>query len=246
MIRNWENELKNRVKWLKDTIEETGTKGIILGHSGGKDCTLVSILAKKAGIEVVNISMPCGNLKLDEDYAEKFCKLYDVEYHVIDLQEVFEKEEKAIKKVCNELGELPLSNIKPRLRMTTIYSIGQQRKLLVAGTGNRSETFMGYFTKFGDGGYDLNPISDLTVREIYEFLDYIQEIDKIDLTFITKRVPSAGLYEGQTDEIEMGVTYKEIDDYLLNGIMGDNIDKILRQNKITEHKRKMPKVYKQQ
>ena len=100
--------------------------------------------------------------------------------------------------------------------MTTLYSIGGSENLLVAGTGNRSERYMGYFTKWGDGGCDFNPISDLTATEVFEFLTYL----KAPINIITK-APSAGLYEGQTDEQDMGVTYKAIDDFLLYGTVNE-------------------------
>ena len=117
-----------------------------------------------------------------------------------------------IKTGGTELNQAAISNIAPRLRMTTLYAIGAARNMLVAGTGNRSERYMGYFTKWGDGACDFNPISDLTVGEIYEFLDYLNAPENI-----RKKAPSAGLFEGQTDESEMGVTYAAIDKYLLTG-----------------------------
>ena len=107
---------------------------------------------------------------------------------------------------------MALANIAPRLRMTTLYAIGAAENRLVAGTGNRDEFYMGYFTKWGDGACDFNAIRDLTVGEIYEFLDYLGAPKK----FIEK-APSAGLFDGQTDEKEMGVTYASIDRYLLTG-----------------------------
>ena len=100
--------------------------------------------------------------------------------------------------------------------MTTLYAIGAAEGRLVAGTGNRSERFMGYFTKWGDGGCDFNPISDLTVGEVYEFLRYLGAPSSI-----IEKAPSAGLFEGQTDEKEMGVTYAAIDRYILTGEASD-------------------------
>ena len=123
--------------------------------------------------------------------------------------------------------------------MTTLYAIAASEGRLVAGTGNRSEAYMGYFTKWGDGACDFNPIADLTVTEIYEFLRYLEAPDVI----ITK-APSAGLFEGQTDEGEMGVTYRAIDDFLLNGKVSEADKKIIdRYHNASEHKRKMPVVY---
>ena len=101
------------------------------------------------------------------------------------------------------------ANIAPRLRMTTLYSIAGSENRLVCGTGNRSERYMGYFTKWGDGASDFNPISDLTVTEVYEFLDWLNAPESI-----RKKAPSAGLFEGQTDEQEMGVSYAAVDAHL--------------------------------
>lgn len=123
--------------------------------------------------------------------------------------------------------------------MTTLYLVAQTEGCLVAGTGNKSENTMGYFTKWGDGGYDFNPIGDLTVREVYDFLRYLDAPQSV----IDKK-PSAGLWEGQTDEQELGMSYAEIDDYILFGKASPEtkkkIDDIFRKN---EHKRKMPPVF---
>ena len=137
------------------------------------------------------------------------------------------------------LSETAIGNIASRLRMIALYTIGSSENRLVAGTGNRSERFMGYFTKWGDGAYDFNPIADLTVTEIYEFLRYFDVLDHI-----ISKAPSAGLFDGQTDEDDMGVTYKSIDNYLLNGATNERDTIIIkRYHNISEHKRKPPLIY---
>ena len=132
-----------------------------------------------------------------------------------------------------ELNQQALTNINPRLRMATVYAVAAAEDRLVAGTGNRSEAYMGYFTKWGDGAYDLNPIADLTVTEIYEFLRYLNAPQSI-----IDKAPSAGLFEGQTDEAEMGVTYASIDRFLLTG-EGEEADLAIidRFHKRSEHTR---------
>ena len=138
-----------------------------------------------------------------------------------------------------ELNAQALSNIAPRLRMITLYAIGAAEGRLVAGTGNRSERYMGYFTKWGDGACDFNPIADLTVTEVYEFLEFLGAPENI-----IKKAPSAGLFEGQTDEAEMGVTYAAIDSLLLTGKVGEEDKKIIdRYHSRSAHKLKMPKTY---
>ena len=118
--------------------------------------------------------------------------------------------------------------------MTTLYAIGQAEGRLVAGTGNRSEAYMGYYTKWGDGAHDFNPISDLTATEIFAFLEYL----KAPRSIIDK-APSAGLFDGQTDEDEMGVTYRAIDTFLMTGEASDqDLAVIERYHSRSEHKRR--------
>jgi NAD+ synthase len=132
-----------------------------------------------------------------------------------------------------DVSEAASKNIAPRLRMTTVYAIGQTMGALVAGTGNRSERYTGYFTKWGDGAFDFNPISDLLVEEIYEFLEYLGAPESI-----IKKAPSAGLFEGQTDEQEMGVTYAAIDKYITTGEgTPEDVAIIKRMHDTTAHKR---------
>ena len=122
--------------------------------------------------------------------------------------------------------------------MTTLYTIAQSENLLVAGTGNRSEIYMGYFTKWGDGGYDFNPIGDLTATEVVEYLKYFNAPENIF------QGPSAGLYEGQTDEQDMGVTYAAIDEYITRGTADERDKEIIdRYHSRSEHKRKLPSIY---
>jgi NAD+ synthase len=132
-----------------------------------------------------------------------------------------------------------MKNLAPRIRMTTLYAIAASENRLVAGTGNRSECYMGYFTKWGDGACDFNPIADLTVTEIYEFLRELGAPEAI----LTK-APSAGLFDGQTDEQEMGITYQAIDAFLLDGTV-TAADKVIldRFNGVSEHKRRLPSQY---
>jgi NAD+ synthase len=123
--------------------------------------------------------------------------------------------------------------------MTALYAVAASENRLVAGTGNRSEIYMGYFTKWGDGAYDFNPIGDLTATEVYEFLRFLDAPASI-----IDKAPSAGLFEGQTDESEMGVTYKSIDEYLLTGRVDEEGKTIIdRYHRISGHKRKLPAVY---
>lgn len=235
-MRNWKNEFDERVNYIRKLIEEAHASGIIFGNSGGKDCALVGILCKAACENTVGVMMPCAskrNYTLDADDARAVADKFGIETRVVDLTAVREAEIKELEKVA-ALNSTALTNIAPRLRMTTLYAIGAAENRLVAGTGNRSEIYMGYFTKWGDGASDFDPIADLTVGEVYDFLRYLGAPEQI-----IKKAPSAGLFEGQTDEAEMGVTYAAIDKYILTG-EADEHDKAIidRYHSRSEHKRR--------
>ena len=239
--RNWEEEIKNRVDWIKQVLSEAHAKGVIFGNSGGKDCAVVAALCKLATDNVLGVILPCNNMGQDREDAINFAREFNIESKEIDLTNIYNNMVKAIEKENDQpLELLPKSNIKPRIRMTTLYTIGQQRGYLVAGTSNKSEITMGYFTKWGDGASDFNPISDLTMREVLELGRALNVPD-----YILKKTPSAGLWPGQSDEEEMGITYKAIDDYILYGTGNkEDIKKIDGYYNRTAHKRSMPKTYK--
>ena len=169
-MRDYAKELENRVDFIRGLLKEAGAKGIVFGNSGGKDSALVGILCKKACDNVLGVIMPCQskrNFGEDRDDGIDLAQQFGIETIQVDLSEAKAAVTSAIQPVAS-ISDQAGANIAPRLRMTTLYTIAQSRGCLVAGTGNRSEAYMGYFTKWGDGAYDLNPISDLTVTEIYE------------------------------------------------------------------------------
>ena len=234
--RDWKAEYEGRVAWIRSMVESAGVSGIIFGNSGGKDSALVGILCKAACDDTVGIIMPCAskrNYGEDADDGRALAEQFGIETRVVDLTAVREQELEALKGVTN-LTDLSISNIAPRLRMTTLYAIGQAEGRLVAGTGNRSEAYMGYFTKWGDGAYDFNPISDLTATEVFAFLRWLGAPSSI-----VEKAPSAGLFDGQTDEAEMGVTYRAIDAYLTEGVATEEDRAIIeRYHSRSEHKRR--------
>ena len=240
-MKDYKLELENRVEYVRTLLRSSGAKGIIYGNSGGKDSVLVSIICKKACDDTVGVIMPCGskrNYEEDTRDALEIAEMYSIETRQVDLASAKDEMVRLLSGAA-DLSRDALSNINPRLRMITLYAIGQSENRLVAGTGNRSEIHMGYFTKWGDGGHDFNPISDLTVKEVYEFLEFLGVPEKI-----IKKAPSAGLFEGQTDEAEMGVTYAAIDDYLLNSNVNEQDKKIIDAfHKRSQHKRRLPSVY---
>jgi len=234
MKRDYAKETAHRVAWIKDILAASGAQGLVFGSSGGKDSVLVGILCKMACENTVGVILPCDsaqNFGADKEDALMFAKQYDIEHLFVDLTPA---KKSLVAAIDDELNAQPQINIAiaPRLRMTTLYTIAASRGALVVGTSNRSEAYLGYFTKWGDSACDLNPIADLTVSEVFEFL---QHLDAPEI-FYTK-APSAGLYEGQTDEDDLGFTYNELDNFLLHGTKGANCESIEKRHKTTEHKR---------
>jgi len=222
-------------------LKNSGAKGIVYGNSGGKDSALVGSLCKMACENTVGVIMPCEskrNYNIDKKDGLTVAEYFGIETREVDITPIKAALVKAVAS-ATAINESANININPRLRMTTLYTIAASENLLVAGTGNRSESYLGYFTKWGDGAYDFNPIADLTVTEIYEFLEYLNcprcVIDK---------APSAGLFDGQTDESEMGITYGEVDSFLLTGTASaEVIAQIEKRHTQSEHKRKNPPLY---
>ena len=209
-MRDYQKEFEQRVAFIRRVLDESGAEGIVFGNSGGKDSALVGILCKAACPNTVGIIMPCAskrNYELDADDGMAVAQQYDIETRTVDLSPVREALIPQLSAVT-QLNAAALTNLAPRLRMITVYAVAASENRLVAGTGNRSEAYVGYFTKWGDGAHDFNPISDLTVTEIYDFLRYLNAP-----ACIIEKAPSAGLFDGQTDEEEMGFTYAALDTY---------------------------------
>lgn len=243
-----QTSIQNRVEWIKKVLSQSGAKGIIYGNSGGKDCTLVGALCKLATDNVLGVIMPCQssqNYGSDRDDALRAGKHFGIEQIEIDLTKTKEALVSALGEQLEKgnAGEANLKmanvNINPRLRMTTLYALGQARGYLVAGTGNLDEATLGYFTKWGDGAHDFNPIADLTVGEIYEHLKYLGAPSTI-----IEKAPSAGLYQGQTDEQETGIKYADVDKYLRGEQIPDEVrQKIEKMKSRAGHKMRMPLKY---
>lgn len=242
-MRDYAKEFEGRVAFIRSLVESSHTAGIVFGNSGGKDSALVGILCKAACDNTVGIIMPCAskrNFELDADDGRALAEQYDIETRLIDLTPVREAEMAQLAGIT-KLNDAAITNIAPRLRMTTLYAVAAAENRLVAGTGNRSEAYMGYFTKWGDGAHDFNPIADLTATEIFEFLEYLKAP-----RCIIDKAPSAGLFDGQTDEQEMGVTYKAIDEFLLKGTASETDMAVIRRfHERSEHKRRPIAKYKE-
>ncbi|MBU3811047.1 MAG: NAD(+) synthase [Candidatus Niameybacter stercoravium] len=233
--------LEHRLNWIRERVKSAGCTGVVVGESGGKDSATVTALCVRAlGKEnVVGITMPCNSLSTDMEHARLVADAFGIKLIEVNIGGAFTTLKNTIINE-HELNELAVANIKPRLRMTTLYAVAQTLNYLVVGTDNKSEMVMGYFTKWGDGGYDFNPLSDLTMQEVLELGKELGVPEPI----LTK-APSAGLWEGQTDEKEMGVTYKAIEEYIKTGTTDPaSLEIIERTNKRTAHKREMPYMYK--
>lgn len=192
------------VSWLRDYAAAAGAHGYIIGLSGGIDSACTAVLCQRAmGDHLLGVLMPCHSNPQDAEMAGLLADTFGIRTVTVPLESTYDALVGAL-----PTGTSPLAraNIKPRLRMSALYALAQTHGYLVAGTGNRSELEVGYFTKYGDGGVDVEPLGQLykgQVRQLARDLGIPQPI--ID------RPPSAGLWEGQTDEEEMGITYDALD-----------------------------------
>jgi NAD+ synthase len=237
---NIEKNIEHIVDWLRLQVKNANAKGIVVGLSGGIDSSVVAFLIKKAfPNNSIGVIMPINSNPIDEKYALELCGVCKIDHIKVELSL---DHKNILEKVKTGLGEkyefdrIADSNLRARLRMSTLYTVANSMNYLVVGTDNAAEILTGYFTKYGDGGVDLVPIANLTKRQVYEFAKFFGVPDSI-----INRAPSAGLWEGQTDESEMGTTYDMIDDY----IEGKDIPKVDKEiiEKLhlrSEHKRNMP------
>lgn len=224
--------------WIGEKFAASGASGAVLGISGGIDSSvLAALLAETIGADrVTGLIMPCGSLPVDEEYALLLAKAIHINTLKIDLTSAYEAMAETVKSSLPELSGLALANIKPRLRMTALYAVGQQKRCLVFGGSNKDEIEMGYFTKYGDSGVDLLPMADLLKGEVWALGKYLGVPKEI-----IERAPTAGLWEGQTDEQEMGITYNELDNFLATGCGSRALtEKVCSAQKRTAHKREFP------
>ncbi|MCK4401083.1 NAD+ synthase [bacterium] len=202
-----DNMSERIVSWLKEQVEKAGAKGIVFGLSGGIDSACVAVLSKKAfGNNCLGLMMPCESHSDDEEMAFLVANKFSIPVKKISLDEPFRELLKILPSSDNRLS---IANVKPRLRMLTLYYFAGNYNYLVAGTDNKTEAMLGYYTKYGDGGVDILPIGNLfktQVRQLAKELGIPAEI--------IERKPSAGLWQGQFDEDEIGLSYDEMDTIL--------------------------------
>jgi len=233
-------ELAQRlVSWLREQVEQAGCRGVVFGLSGGVDSSVVGVLCKQAFPHAsLGVMMPCHSIDEDLEDAQSVARKFGILTVTVTLGEVFDSLLKALPvlKCEPQIQKKAEANIKPRLRMNVLYYIAAKLNYLVAGTSNKVELSVGYFSKYGDGGVDIMPLANLLKTDVTELARHLGIPEQI----ITKP-PSGGLWPGQTDEGEMGITYKELDRYLATGQAKDEIrKKIDRMVKLSAHKRALP------
>lgn len=236
------DEAEKAILWIKDFVKECGANGVVVGNSGGKDSATVIAMATKAlGKEnVLAVAMPCFSIKEDLEDANLVAQKFGVNAITADLSSSYTELENTITDACNilVLKEESKINIKPRMRMTILYAIAQNLNYLVIGTGNLCERMVGYTTKWGDSASDFNPLANFTAQEVLEIGKYLGVPDKI-----INKAPSDGL-SGKSDEEKMGITYKQISEYIETGKTDVEVmEKIKKMNKNSKHKRMLVPTY---
>ena len=218
MLKDEKAELERIKKFVKEIIHESGTNGIVVALSGGIDSALVAALSVETlGKENVHgLILPCHSNPADKEDALLVANHLGIKCKIVDLTEPFDVFlKKLVQSTDGSPTQLAKANIKPRMRMISTYYFANQLNYLVAGTGNKSEDDIGYFTKYGDGGVDFLPIQHLYKHEVRQLARYLKLPEKI-----VTRTPTAGLWDGQTDEDELSkqlgfkVVYDELDKML--------------------------------
>jgi len=246
---NAKEEIKNRVEFLKNYLTKTKAKGFVLGISGGQDSSLAGKLAQLAAEELraegydakfVAVRLPYGTQADEADAQRALTFIQADKEYVFNVKSAVD----AIKEEYDQIAEEPLKdyhkgNVKARMRMIAQYAIGGQENLLVIGTDHAAEAVTGFFTKYGDGGADILPLTGLSKRQGKQLLQALGAEEAIYL-----KVPTADLLDakpGQADETELGISYDQLDDYLEGKEVAKEIaEKIEARYLVTQHKRTVP------
>lgn len=216
---NAEKEANNIIKFIRDYYEKNNLGGAILGISGGKDSGVVAgLLTKTLGPEnVIGVTLPCHSKpedKADAKLVSDYYKFKLINFDITNTFDTFKDELKKIDKYDNNQTKNSDINLKPRLRMATLYYLAalysnlKGKTYLVVGTSNKCELFVGYFTKGGDSVYDISPIADFTVDEVIKIGEYLKVPEQV-----LYKKPNDGL-SNQTDEEKLGVKYSDIANYM--------------------------------
>lgn len=230
-------ELSGKIaNWIKEQVKKAGRKGIVFGLSGGLDSAVIAHLASMAvGDNVLGLILPCESSAEEIELAIKAAEKAGIKTKEVSLDKAFGE----LAGACEGANALAKANLKPRLRMAVLYYFANTLNYLVVGTGNKSELSIGYFTKYGDGAADILPLGNLLKAEVRELAKMLGVPGEI-----IKRAPSAGLWKGQTDEGEIGLTYEELDKTIAameknrtRGVDKKALEKVKKMIKNSEHKR---------
>lgn len=198
-------------EWIRERVKAAGAQGVVLGMSGGLDSSVVAALCKRAFPDAtLGLILPCFSRTEDVEHAKLVAAKFGIETQEIDLSHIFTALLKLLEVEGSGDKDLAVANLKPRLRMICLYYFANKRNYLVVGTGNKSERSIGYFTKYGDGAVDILPLGDVLKTEIRELAEELGIPEEI-----IEKAPSAGLWAGQTDEDEIGMSYADLDSAII-------------------------------
>jgi NAD+ synthase len=236
------NDLAHHLsRWIHDQVVEAGGQGVVFGVSGGVDSAVIAALAKRAFNErTLGVLMPCHSDPQDAADGALVAERIGVPFTTVDLTPTYDVLAPGIAAAIPGVlqSRLALANLKPRLRMTTLYALANALGYFVVGSSNRSELAVGYFTKYGDSGVDLLPLADLVKHEVRELAGALEVPQHI-----IDKAPSAGLWAGQTDEGDMGLSYEQLDAFLLTGQGSEDVVvKVAAMHAGSEHKRALPRI----
>jgi len=255
--------------WIKERVQAAGCRGIVFGLSGGLDSAVVAGLGMRAMPDgCLGVVMPCRSDPEDVKDALACARAFSLPALVCDLTSLFDQHLALVSGCLSDAAARPdvafaapaltamadsaarvavsgpgrarmaQANLKPRLRMTALYYYANVLGYLVAGTTNRSELTVGYFTKYGDGGSDIMPLAGLVKWQVRELASYLGVP-----RHVIEKAPTAGLWSGQTDEGEMGISYAELDHYILTGEADDAVRRRVDSlNRAAQHKLTRPPV----
>jgi NAD+ synthase len=237
--------------FIEDSVEQSGMDGVVIGMSGGLDSSIVAKLAADAlgPDKVLGIFLPeSRSSQEDAEHSEFYARSLGIGFETVPIDDMVKA---ALEASGSSTDKTIVANVKARCRMVLLYQKANSMNRLVLGTGNKSELMVGYFTKYGDGGSDLLPIGDIYKTQIVEMAEFLGLPKEIII-----KPPSAGLWEGQTDEVELGISYQELDSILLGIELSMDDDQISERTKHpvsevarirsmvkrTAHKRKTPTI----
>ena len=218
---NPEETAEKLVSWIRQRVKAAGCSGGVFGMSGGVDSAVVAVLCQRAFPEsCLGVLMPCHSDPRDAEHANLVAAKFAIPTRLVPLDSV----DDALLNALHADAELARgkrtaeTNARVRLRMVTLYYLAAHYGYLVVGTSNRSELALGYFTKYGDGGVDIEPLGNLVKREVKQLAVHLGVPPEI-----IDKPPTAGLWPGQTDEGELGISYDQLDDFLLHGEVSDEV-----------------------